>query len=214
MTGKIKLVHSGGNAVSLAVPTSNPSSSEVELKLPQSDGSADTFLKTDGSGNLSFAALPASGITMADQWRINTEYQVSTFSYITSNWERNDSTGYGKIGTGMSESSGEFSFPSTGVYLVRSVISWYPSGGGTNYNRIGIHTTIDNSSYAARAYSWSGVESASQYNNMSAEILFDVTDVSTHKVKFQIGASNTRPNVRGSTDANYSYATFIRLGDT
>ena len=31
MTGKIKLVHSGGNAVSLAVPTSNPSSSEVEL---------------------------------------------------------------------------------------------------------------------------------------------------------------------------------------
>ena len=35
MTGKIKLVHSGGNAVSIAVPTSNPSSSEVELKLPQ-----------------------------------------------------------------------------------------------------------------------------------------------------------------------------------
>jgi len=212
MTGKIKLVHSGGNAVSLAVPTSNPSSSEVELKLPQSDGSADTFLKTDGSGNLSFAAV--GGITMADQWRITSDFNVTSFAYVTSNWERNDSDGYGKIGTGMSESSGEFSFPSTGVYLVRSVISWYPSGGGTNYNRIGIHTTIDNSSYAARAYSWSGVESASQYNNMSAEILFDVTDVSTHKVKFQIGASNTRPNVRGSTDANYSYATFIRLGDT
>ena len=212
MTGKIKLVHSGGNAVSLAVPTSNPSSSEVELKLPQSDGSADTFLKTDGSGNLSFAAVGV--ITMADQWRITSDFNVTSFAYVTSNLERNDSDGYGKIGTGMSESSGEFSFPSTGVYLVRSVISWYPSGGGTNYNRIGIHTTIDNSSYAARAYSWSGVESASQYNNMSAEILFDVTDVSTHKVKFQIGASNTRPNVRGSTDANYSYATFIRLGDT
>ena len=212
MTGKIKLVHSGGNAVSIAVPTSNPSSSEVELKLPQSDGSADTFLKTDGSGNLSFAAV--GGITMADQWRITSDFNVTSFAYVTSNWERNDSDGYGKIGTGMSELSGEFSFPSTGVYLVRSVISWYPSGGGTNYNRIGIHTTIDNSSYAARAYSWSGVESASQYNNMSAEILFDVTDVSTHKVKFQIGASNTRPNVRGSTDANYSYATFIRLGDT
>ena len=151
---------------------------------------------------------------MADQWRITSNFNVTSFAYVTSNWERNDSDGYGKIGTGMSESSGEFSFPSTGVYLVRSVISWYPSGGGTNYNRIGIHTTIDNSSYAARAYSWSGVESASQYNNMSAEILFDVTDVSTHKVKFQIGASNTRPNVRGSTDANYSYATFIRLGDT
>ena len=212
MTGKIKLVHSGGNAVSIAVPTNNPSASEVELKLPQSDGSADTFLKTDGSGNLSFAAV--GGITMADQWRITSDFNVTSFAYITSNWERNDDDGYGKIGTGMSESSGEFSFPSTGVYLVRSVISWYPSGGGVNYNRIGIHTTIDNSSYVARAYSWSGVESSNQYNNMTAEILFDVTNVSTHKVKFQIGASNTRPNVRGSTDANYSYATFIRLGDT
>ena len=38
MTGKIKLVHSGGNAVLIAVPTSNPSSSEVEFKLPQADG--------------------------------------------------------------------------------------------------------------------------------------------------------------------------------
>ena len=56
MTGKIKLVHSGGNSVSLAVPTSNPSSSEVEFKLPQADGTSGQVLKTDGSGNLSFAA--------------------------------------------------------------------------------------------------------------------------------------------------------------
>tara|TARA_B100000123_G_scaffold144042_1_gene106377 strand:+ start:524 stop:1162 length:639 start_codon:yes stop_codon:yes gene_type:complete len=212
MTGKIKLVHSGGNAVSLAVPTSNPSSSEVELKLPQSDGSADTFLKTDGSGNLSFAAV--GGITMADQWRVTSDFNVTSFAFITSNWERNDSTGYGKIGTGMSESSGEFSFPSTGIYLVRIVISWYASGGGVNYNRVSIQTTTDNSTYASRAFSWSGVESSSQYNNMTAEILFDVTDVSTHKVKFQMGASNTRPIVKGGTDDNRSYATFIRLGDT
>ena len=61
MTGKIKLVHSGGNAVSIAVPTSNPSSSEVEFKLPQSDGSANQRLITDGSGNLSVANAGASG---------------------------------------------------------------------------------------------------------------------------------------------------------
>ena len=55
MTGKIKLVHSGGNAVSIAVPTSNPSASEVEFKLPQSDGSSGQAMVTDASGNLSFA---------------------------------------------------------------------------------------------------------------------------------------------------------------
>ena len=62
MTGKIKLVHSGGNSVSIAVPTSNPSSSEVEFKLPGSDGSANQVLKTDGSGNLSFGADQAGKI--------------------------------------------------------------------------------------------------------------------------------------------------------
>ena len=180
-------------------------------------GLPDGIVDTDMIANNAVTSAKSSGISglsMVDQWRVTSDFNVTSFAYITSNWERNDSSGYDKLGTGMSESSGEFSFPSTGIYLVRAVISWYPSGGGVNYNRVGIHTTTNGSDYAARAYSWSGVESASQYNNMSAEILFDVTDVSTHKVKFQIGASNTRPNVRGSTDANYSYATFIRLGDT
>tara|TARA_B100000161_G_scaffold65355_1_gene44235 strand:- start:224 stop:868 length:645 start_codon:yes stop_codon:yes gene_type:complete len=67
MTGKIKLVHSGGNAVSLSVPTNNPSASEVELKLPQSDGSANEFLKTDGSGNLSFAEAGGGKLLQVQQ---------------------------------------------------------------------------------------------------------------------------------------------------
>ena len=180
-------------------------------------GLPDGIVDTDMIANSAVTSAKSSGISglsMVDQWRITSEYQVSSFSYITSNWERNDSTGYDKIGAGMSESSGEFSFPSTGIYVVRIIINWYPSGGGTNYNRVGIYTTTDNSSYSERAFSWSGVESSSQYNNMSAEIIFDVTNTSTHKVKFQTGASNTRPRVRGEPTYNTSYATFIRLGDT
>ena len=53
----IKLKHSGGNSVSLNPPTSAPTSSEVAFKLPNADGSADQFIKTDGSGNLAFATL-------------------------------------------------------------------------------------------------------------------------------------------------------------
>ena len=180
-------------------------------------GLPDGIVDTDMLANNAVTSAKSSGISglsMVDQWRVTSDFNVTSFAYITSNWERNDSSGFDKLGTGMSESSGEFSFPSTGIYLVRAVISWYPSGGGVNYNRVGIHTTTNGSDYAARAYSWSGVESASQYQNMMAEIVFDVTNVSTHKVKFQIGASNTRPIVKGGTDDNRSFATFIRLGDT
>ena len=54
---KISLKHSGGNVVSLNSPTSAPTSADVAFKLPNADGSAGQFMKTDGSGNLSFGAV-------------------------------------------------------------------------------------------------------------------------------------------------------------
>ena len=57
MTAKIKLnAASGGGSVSLKAPTTTTSNAAVELQLPVADGSADQFIKTDGSGNLSFGA--------------------------------------------------------------------------------------------------------------------------------------------------------------
>jgi len=53
----LKLLHSGGNSVSLNPPTSAPTSSEVAFKLPNADGSANQVIKTDGSGNLSFTTV-------------------------------------------------------------------------------------------------------------------------------------------------------------
>ena len=50
----IKLVHSGGNSVSLTVPDSNPAANRT-FKLPGADGSSGQALVTDGSGALSFA---------------------------------------------------------------------------------------------------------------------------------------------------------------
>jgi len=60
---QIKLLHSGGNGVLLSAPTNNPAS-DVTFKLPQADGSSGHFLKTDGSGQLSFAGItiPSSGL--------------------------------------------------------------------------------------------------------------------------------------------------------
>ncbi len=58
---KISLKHSGGNVVSLNSPTNAPSAADVAFKLPNADGSAGQFMKTDGSGNLAFAAAGGGG---------------------------------------------------------------------------------------------------------------------------------------------------------
>ena len=65
-----------------------------------------------GTGTTSYTA----GITEIDQWRISADLSITTLNtltHITANWERNDTSGFGRVGTGMTESSGTFTFPST-----------------------------------------------------------------------------------------------------
>ena len=78
----IKLVHSGGNSVSLTTPTNNPASN-VTFKLPQSDGSANQVLQTDGNGNLSWVSLPTGGLSMADQWRLTSDLSGTCLLYTS-----------------------------------------------------------------------------------------------------------------------------------
>ena len=55
----IKLVHSGGNSVSLTTPDSNPAANRT-FKLPGADGTSGQALVTDGNGALSFATTTSS----------------------------------------------------------------------------------------------------------------------------------------------------------
>ena len=57
---QIKLKHSGGNSSIISAPSSNPAS-DVTFRLPNADGSAGQFMKTDGAGNLAFAAIAVGG---------------------------------------------------------------------------------------------------------------------------------------------------------
>ena len=63
------------------------------------------------------SGLAAQGITMVDQWRVSSSFN-SNNTDIDSNWERVDTGGFGQVGTGMTQSSGIFTFPSTGVYRI------------------------------------------------------------------------------------------------
>ena len=59
---KIK-ADSGGGTVSLKGPATTTSNAAVQLTLPVDDGAADQYLKTDGSGALSWATIASSPVT-------------------------------------------------------------------------------------------------------------------------------------------------------
>ena len=188
--------------------------------LPTSDGSTGQVIKTDGSGTLSFVAQPdlsTAGITMVDNWYINSSMSVPSGEYtITANWERGTSDQFGRIGSAMTQSSGVFTFPSTGIYYCCI------NGGfvrGTGYRRyIGwtIKTTTNNSSYTHAVINYDSISGETNQNisaAVSATCVFDVTNTSTHKMTFQTDASDSGASITG-VSGRYANVLFMRLGDT
>ena len=165
----------------------------------------------------SLTNLPASGITEADQQRMTTTLQSPSDGVvdITANWERPDTDGFGKIGTGMSHSSGIWTFPSTGYWLV-TFNARASTPADARYISIRINTTTDNSSYTVASISYGSMNPASSYwyTNMECKFIFDCENTSTHKVKFSAGAIVNDVQFQGASGQNETYATFIRLGDT
>tara|TARA_B100000900_G_scaffold229978_1_gene195303 strand:+ start:2103 stop:2705 length:603 start_codon:yes stop_codon:yes gene_type:complete len=155
----------------------------------------------------------SAGITVAQQWRLTAQHDIpSSSAFITSNWESVDTDGYGAIGS-MAESSGVFTFPLTGIYLIR-FNGAHTSTGSIVWSQTEIHTTTDNSNYNVASYGYASFSSNGQWSHSTNEFIFDVTNTSTHKVKFGNRGSNTNSRLYGASDVNQSYATFIRLADT
>ena len=157
------------------------------------------------SSGINVAAAP-----MVDQWRID-DTTVNGTGIISSGWARcNDST-FVKIGTGMSQSSGIFTFPQTGVYLVKMTFCY--SSNGISYLGVKIYGTTDGSSYTDIADSYDGSVGGNQYSGSYTEAVFDCVDTSTHKVAIY-GSSASSATMAGADDKHRSGVTFIRLGDT
>ena len=173
----------------------------------------DEFLVSDAGTlkRVDYSYIKGGGITEVDQWRI-TANSTGGSADLTANWERNDSTGFAKIGTGLTESSGIFTFPSTGIYLVRFFLN--DTGGSSFLNTYSrIYVTTNNSSYTevARGH---GIGGANDAQVIPVESIIDVTDTSNVKVKFAYYHGDSGSTAKGDSDKNETYATFIRLGDT
>ena len=220
----IKLKHSGGNSVSLNPPTSAPTSSEVAFKLPTSDGSAGQVLQTDGSGNLSWVTpATTNGITMAQQWRITSNFSVATSdgdTVLTSNWESVDTDGYGTLGSNLTQSSGVFTFPSTGIYLISALgnpESKWPEAATTDIWGIfmRINTTTDGTNYSAAAICQAFIEQpATKLTSMNTHFIFDVTSTSTHKFRISVESEVDSTTFKGDSSKTETGFSVIRLGDT
>ena len=159
-----------------------------------------------------------AGITMATQWRVTSDFTIGTSDsnyHITSNWETADSLGFGKIGSDLTESSGVFSFPSTGIYRIFAHTVCNNTSSASYRAQLAIHVTTDNSSYDTAAVAKHSFSSpAEQSGGMNCEYLFDVTSTSTHKFKIVVRSYQDNIKFQGDTDKPQTSINVFRLGDT
>ena len=159
------------------------------------------------------------GITMADQWYAQQDQLLSadTVTVLTgggTGWSRTPKTLMGSIGLNMSESSGIFSFPSTGIYLVTVSAYFNSTSGVVDYMGVGTTVTINNSSYSTVNQNYNNANATDQYGGVFIADIIDVTDTANVKVKFNVSTENVNFRLLGATDNNATSFTFIRLGDT
>ena len=150
----------------------------------------------------------------ADQWRLTTNVQGDV-DPVTGTWERNDNSGFSKIGTGLSQSSGVFSFPSTGIWQITTTAKTYHSD-ANRWAELMLYTTIDNGTWVKQTEPGgsNANHGSNAYAASTSTFIFDVTSTTDCKVRFAINQEDASSYLAGHTDYNTTHITFIRLGDT
>ena len=208
--GEVDATALGADSVTAAKINDDIISGTTALTAEPAD--TDEFLVSDAGTlkRIDYSLIKGGGITVADNWRLTAS--LTSNGDITSNLERVDTAGQGYLGSAMSESSGIFTFPSTGIYQVSYFLVGQTASGGDGVTGHMLVTT-NNSSYTEICSGYFG--SSDQKSHVSVLVSnVDVTDTANVKVKFDVSSLSSGSSVAGGSDQNQTHFTFIRLGDT
>ncbi|WOZ55775.1 hypothetical protein HTVC041P_gp41 [Pelagibacter phage HTVC041P] len=173
-------------------------------------GTSGQLLQSGGSGaNVSWTNAPV-GISHVSMWWCNTAFDGNA-SPITSNLASQIYFG----SADMSVSSGVFTFPVTGYWLVQFQTAHYENGDDSQIESKIVRSTDGGSNWSNISVFDSFVRHTSANNTHTSgfgQAIFDVTSTSNVKARFDI----TKQNSGTTTYAGGGRVsmTFIRLGDT
>ena len=180
----------------------------------------DTGIKASnfyGSG----AALTgiSAGVSVLDAWALSTGTSASTGSnIISSNWYRfatASDTHFPQLGGAMTQSSGVFTFPSTGFWVLDFTLGGYnvSDNSGTYFGGQIFFSNDSGSSYDRISTGYTNMMGSQDHGIVFIKSYVDVTNASTCRVKFHtnLAASKT---IFGDNNEMRTGVVFTRIGDT
>jgi hypothetical protein len=175
-------------------------------------GSDKTITIPNTTGTMALTSDITSGLSSAQQFRLTAN--VTSTGDITANWEVPDTENQGNMGSLVSESSGIFTFSETGFYFINFGANYDVNPAGDATAEISIYLTNDNSTYTASAIGTFGGSTVRNAGFGNVSTIIDVTNTTNDKVKFNYTEFAGSPRILGSTTANKTYVTFMKLGET
>lgn len=163
------------------------------------------------------ATTNTMGVQVAEQWAMTADFTNSAGAStdITSNLAVNTATAYGSLNQGMTQSSGIFTFPSTGYWLVSFNAAMYSSSTTSRYAFGRIISTTNNSTYTNSAQATGALVAIAGGGNswlgVNVQQIINVSSTTNVKVKFAIESQNAI-TVRGDGTTGSTFMTFIKLG--
>ena len=156
-------------------------------------------------------------ITDLDAWAISSNYDTGNGAVdITSNWYQfSPNSIFPRIGGSMTQSSGIFLFPKTGLWRIEFLVgAWNQHGHTINYFGGRIHySTNSGGSYSTYYNSYDAIAGGSDHGANTVVGLFNVKNMNTARIKFDTNTPNNK-NIFGDASQMRTGAIFTRFGDS
>ena len=183
-------------------------------RLGSGTADATTFLR----GDQSYVAVSSAALSHVSQWCLTAEV-AGDAAPITASLAEVARDGYARVGSAMTESSGAFTFPATGIWRIDAQFCCQIiSHGNFRYGRGAIYVTTNDTDWDQAANASGSHTDSTSYDEGAAQIsithIFDVTSTSTHKVRFHITQDSTSTYLLGNASYTHTNFIFSKLGDT
>ena len=188
--------------------------------IAPSTGTTLTLGESGDTVQIGTGATNSLGITMAQQWRLSSNFTCNGNDQTVTGWEAADQSGSVAIGSAMTESSGVFTFPQTGIYEIhQTMVFGSTDSADTNVSSVMQLSTNSGGAYTNQSLLWIGFESdgSSPPSRQTAHqsILLDITNVSTDRFRVQgSNGDSTNAFFEGNSGYNATMLLFKRIGDT
>ena len=219
--GSIDTSHLGATQVTGAKLNTDVISAQTALAVAPAD--TDEFMVSDAGvlKRIDYSLIKGGGITVADDWKVTASF-TGDANPISANLSQTNHAAQGQMGSAMTVSSGVWTFPSTGFWLVtaRASSTIDIADGANTYDMIYIGVSTNAGvSWSNCAHAGQGVFNTVAANNTRSgwvvSTILDVTNTTNNLVRFQFDTLNDDREIYapGGSETDTGF-TFIRLGDT